>query len=795
MIFDQIKAELESSVAEKELPGFDLSCGVRNPISQICRTMLYEIQVQLCCLVVFFFSPFVFPMLELPRAVYFLMMFVTGMLTFSYIVKFRGFRNRNVNLHLNTRETLSNVVKDARQTIENYECCVIAGCALLPISMFALATGNVYFEDAVSPQFFDDFFLLRTVWWKILAALSIYALCYFGSIWITKTWSRFLYGAKIEKLEAVLLELDHTNEENPNFDVTNSMVAPPIKQNIKFNAETRAMKNLDWVTAVLFVAFIGVSLFSIWASPVAGSIIVTQEDRNPQPDNLGFEENQNDEFPSKWTATGVRPKSRTTAEEPFDGNFCLEIKGDYVFQAVDAKPYRGKKVRYRAAVRVQENSRCHAQLILDIGTENETTGELEKSINFYNMSDRPITHSNWKHQEIILDVPEQADYIRFGCFTVGHGSAWIDDVSLEIVELDAKVSGYKNLLEPKPGLYKIRGVRTVNLWWKKEATLLYPMPLAYRDQVPVSYSFVVEPEDALRKLTVVSKDDQNHVLQVDLKAAKSTSEIKLTFESDVLVGDSSFKLPATVKLPTEWPADILPWTKPTWCADADHERFQKIAKSILEKSDGDLIKTIENCVAESEKILGEASGRSKNLTATEALDKSGSCTSCANLVAAILRACKVPARIVSGYPSWHGPLETHYIVEAFVPDFGWYPIESSLSLSPFPNSGQINVSIIPVQHESEELAGQRTPNAAGVPYLSLVEYATRGISTRGAIASPRHKHCTHECKLVKLIDAKPGDWQSAFDRHRKQWSEWLATNENGSRANLKFDGSPTLGKQ
>jgi len=55
-------------------------------------------------------------------------------------------------------------------------------------------------------------------------------------------------------------------------------------------------------------------------------------------------------------------------------------------------------------------------------------------------------------------------------------------------------------------------------------------------------------------------------------------------------------------------------------------------------------------------------------------------------------------------------LQTHYIVEAFVPNFGWYPIESTGLTSPWPNHQQVNVSIVPIEYEK-----QASPNSAATP--------------------------------------------------------------------------------
>ena len=80
-------------------------------------------------------------------------------------------------------------------------------------------------------------------------------------------------------------------------------------------------------------------------------------------------------------------------------------------------------------------------------------------------------------------------------------------------------------------------------------------------------------------------------------------------------------------------------------------------------------------------IYRNASGRVDALTATEALTKRGSCTSCANLGAALLRAQGIPARIVAGYPTWCGALQTHYVVEYWLPQGGWRLLESRNSMT------------------------------------------------------------------------------------------------------------------
>src|SRR5688500_10037234 len=160
----------------------------------------------------------------------------------------------------------------------------------------------------------------------------------------------------------------------------------------------------------------------------------------------------------------------------------------------------------------------------------------------------------------------------------------------------------------------------------------------------------------------------------------------------------------------------------------------------------DVLETIRRVQEATGTVFRLAQGRGESLTAVEALDKQGSCTSCANLVAAVLRACGVPARIVAGYPSWYGPLQTHYIVEAYVPEYGWYPIESTRGQSPWPNCQQALVAITPPRYEDRSRAGARVGVAGGVPYLSLTELPVHDGSCIAVGAIEDARGCDHHCR-------------------------------------------------
>ncbi|MEW6735080.1 MAG: S41 family peptidase [Acidobacteriota bacterium] len=99
-----------------------------------------------------------------------------------------------------------------------------------------------------------------------------------------------------------------------------------------------------------------------------------------------------------------------------------------LMQFVDATPYRGKRLRYRAAVRAEVNGVGNqAQLWLRVDRNGNQMGF------FDNMDDRPIKANEWREYEIVGEIANDAQAIYLGCFLLGKGKALIADVSLEVI--------------------------------------------------------------------------------------------------------------------------------------------------------------------------------------------------------------------------------------------------------------------------------------------------------------------------------------------------------------------------
>ncbi len=129
------------------------------------------------------------------------------------------------------------------------------------------------------------------------------------------------------------------------------------------------------------------------------------------------------------------------AENAFEGEQCAFIdaanaSGDgfcNLSQGLDATPWRGKRLRFRAAVKTAElTSEGRAQLWMRVDLTKDEQGR-PRTGSFDNMGDRPIRSWDWKHYEIVLDVADDAERIILGALVIGNGLVWVDDASFEEV--------------------------------------------------------------------------------------------------------------------------------------------------------------------------------------------------------------------------------------------------------------------------------------------------------------------------------------------------------------------------
>jgi erythromycin esterase len=219
----------------------------------------------------------------------------------------------------------------------------------------------------------------------------------------------------------------------PAGPVADYFTAPPLKRDITAGyldfipeAYFRPIDVTAYYDALAFVA----------TTTRARPLVYANDQINPQVTNaaavnFGFESGTDGWFaPAANEVSGYAVK--TTRALPYAGNAsALLVRTtaraygkDYgeLRQRISAIPYRGQRVRLRAAIRTALAPGARVHMWMRTGAAYD------------GMHDRPITgHTGWQLRDIVLDVPATATTIQLGFVLVGDGAAWFDAVSLEVV--------------------------------------------------------------------------------------------------------------------------------------------------------------------------------------------------------------------------------------------------------------------------------------------------------------------------------------------------------------------------
>jgi erythromycin esterase len=97
-------------------------------------------------------------------------------------------------------------------------------------------------------------------------------------------------------------------------------------------------------------------------------------------------------------------------------------------QMIDARPYRGKHIQLKAAVRtVVSGPGNQAHLWLRVSGKHAESSFFDADL------DHPITANRWRYFRIRGDVDQNAETIEYGLALIGAGQVFLDDVSLRVV--------------------------------------------------------------------------------------------------------------------------------------------------------------------------------------------------------------------------------------------------------------------------------------------------------------------------------------------------------------------------
>lgn len=386
---------------------------------------------------------------------------------------------------------------------------------------------------------------------------------------------------------------------------------------------------------------------------------------------------------------------------------------------------------------------------------------------------------DWTRMEIVLPLKPDVKEVILLLSQGDDGESWFDGLTMRLA--DPPDVGP----EVGAGIVEVKG--SVQAEAKESVSnvrILFPLPLANEHQVPLTFRFWTEPDNALAKNRIYKDKPGNWVCEAYLSTVEPDKPVAVRWTSMVLCApDLPPTLPEKVAFPKKWPREVKPWLKSTFSVESDDPRFQAIAKEILSKNT-DIIGVVREAEKVNNNIEKQVTGESKSQRSTAVLETTSSCTGEANRLAAILRACGVPARIMAGYMNGYGPLQTHYRVEAYIPGYGWVSPRNIDSASGHHGFDQIEVSS--VFPECENLAKVRYCTTEGVPYLSLNENprCEGTLWFRGDLGSIGMDHSAEQW-LSYISETSNTGWDKVMKNARKNWIKWLKNRKNWQSGKLE----------
>lgn len=299
-----------------------------------------------------------------------------------------------------------------------------------------------------------------------------------------------------------------------------------------------------------------------------------------------------------------------------------------------------------------------------------------------------VEHRSWTTFSCTYVVPEDVSMLTIWIINRSVQSAYVARASLELGATPKFARVYsRDYSTPSDP----RAMKVIEANYKacvrpmKEGghgSVTFPIPGPYRDQVALTFEVKTKPKAALLDYEIRKRDDGiNWIAEVRLAPPKKGTIV--SWNSLVLVrGIEKPVLPKTIASATP---ETVPWLVSTKCVQSDDAEIRAKAED-LGRNINDLEAYVRNIIRFTSTNRG-AGKKFDSLDAKTALGSGGSCTSRANLAAALLRARGVPARTVAHLPSWmHGKFFEHWLVEYWHPGAGWTWIEPTLNhFQPAPN--------------------------------------------------------------------------------------------------------------
>jgi hypothetical protein len=352
--------------------------------------------------------------------------------------------------------------------------------------------------------------------------------------------------------------------------------------------------------------------------------------------------------------------------------------------------HKEKKIELSGWIKTENVTGEGASLMVLCGGENYTTLAINATKGVDGTTD-------WTLYSASIIVPTETTNLWVRAGLTGTGKVWFDDLQLRATETHG---GFTNLLK-NSGFEEGGGM------------ISFSPPINYESQALLGFWMESEPSGHIKEWRFEKDVGPNYVVEVDLKQIPAGEEVKIDWYAYVFTKAFDYsKLPENAPISDlrGMPEDVKRWLEPTEAVQSDHPEIVAKAKELRGDSKDimEIARQITNFVG---KEIGDRGGMQDALTT---LSTGGAvCTGHANLAAALFRANGIPCRVLA--VSSISQLQTHYIVEFYVPDYGWVWMESTMGIMPYQPTDAVLLRIVYPEDETpggvpENTTIDSTPN-------------------------------------------------------------------------------------
>ncbi len=237
----------------------------------------------------------------------------------------------------------------------------------------------------------------------------------------------------------------------------------------------------------------------------------------------------------------------------------------------------------------------------------------------------------------------------------------------------------------------------------------YSFPPDYNYQVPIILEILNDSTADILNCEIQNDSlEPNKVINFTLGPMQKGNMVSLHFNCWVLIRNTNYSdLPRYVKIPkrNDLPADTKYWLSPSDVVQADNILI-KIKAYELKGFTTNLL-VLADKIASYVKwhrlpfyILQLTLGTLKGQDALSTLFRNGDCPGRSHLSSAFFRANGVPAHVVMvtrNYPFWY---QMHFMIEYYVPNYGWILSEVHNAETPYEPKNQIIMRICSLEDEN-----------------------------------------------------------------------------------------------